>query len=170
MLKHYCLIPAFVILLAFLNFVTGQEPSITELARGSWIAEYEGNVMEVQRIERCLEYQPHCENNWIARGEKIKAPTRSEVAILYLRTERVTAKIGFGSRHASLASVEGKEYESGTVAIGGPGESRFDRVEHFYEIPIVVPEGTRFERVVLFRERYDPRRREGIIIDMPGGA
>jgi hypothetical protein len=43
------------------------------------------------------------------------------------------------------------------------------RATHNYEIPIVVPQGTRFVRVEFVREKYDPRSREKLIIDLPGG-
>lgn len=170
MFKHYCFLPASVILLALMNSVTGQEPTIIELARGNWIVEYEGNVMQVQRIGRFAEYQPHWENSWVPRSDKIEAPAGSEVAVIYLRTERVTAKLGFGSRHVVLTSVGGDEYEGSTAFLGGPYKKISDPAEHYYEVPIIVPEGTRFSWVVVVREWYDPRRREEIIIELPGGA
>ena len=172
MLRHYCFVPASVILLALINSVAEQVPSIIELARGNWIVEYEGNVMQVKRIGRFAEYQPRWRNSWYPRSDKIEAPPGSEVAVVYLRTERVTAKMGFGSRHVVLTSVGGDEYEyeGATEFLGGPYGKLIDPTEHFYEIAIVVPEGTRFSRVVLVREKYEPRRREEIIIELPGGA
>ena len=56
-----------------------------------------------------------------------------------------------------------------TVVIGGPGENRFDPVQHLYDIPVVVPQGTKFNQVILYREKYDPNRRESVVIDIPNG-
>jgi hypothetical protein len=157
------------IILALGNSVGAQEPETRQLARGIWTVEYEGNVMEVQFIERRSEYQAYWGTSMRPRGRKLEAPPGSEVAILHLRTERVTAKKGYGSSLVTFVSLEGRTYETGTGALGGPGENRFDPNEHNYEIPVVVPQGTRFERLEFVREKYDPRYREKLIIDLPGG-
>jgi hypothetical protein len=157
------------IILTLWNCVRAQEPETLQLARGDWKVEYEGNVMEVQFIERRSEYQAYWNVPLRPRGKKVEAPSGSEVAVLHLRTERVTAKHGYYSRVIRFVSLEGKVYETGTVALGGPGENRFDPSEHTYEIPIIVPQGTRIERVEFVREKYDPRGYEKLIIDIPGG-
>ena len=158
-----------VTVLLSLPVASAQEQVMIEVARGNWRVEYEGNVMEVRGIERVIEYQPYFENSTRARGPKMEAPPGSELAVLFLRTERVTAKSGFYSRNVILISVDGKTFEQGTVAIGGPGENRFDRAQHLYEIPIAVPKGTKFSQVVLYRQKYEPSRRESVVIDIPSG-
>ena len=91
-----------------------------------------------------------------------------EMALLHLRTERVTAKQGYGSRLIKLVSVDGRTFEGGTAALG-QSENRFAPSERDYEIPIIVHQGTRFERVEFLREKYDPSRHEKLVIDLPGG-
>ena len=157
------------IILAWLNAVGAQELETSQLARGFWTVEYEGNVIEVQFIERRSEYQAYWGAGMQPRGRKLEAPTGSEVAVLHLRTERVSARKGYGSRLIIFVARDGKTYETGTVSLGGPGENRFDPSEHNYEVPVVVPQGTRFERIEFIRERYDPARREKLIIDLRGG-
>ena len=156
------------IILTLWNSVAAEEPETFQLARGNWTVEYEGNVMEVQFIERRSEYQTYWPSTMRPRGKKLEVLSGSEIALLHLRTERVTARQGYGSRIIKLVSVDGRAYEVGTVALG-QSEDRFAPLERNYEIPIIVPQGTRFERIEFVREKYDPRRYEKLIIDLPGG-
>src|SRR5215510_4626262 len=145
------------------NCLSAQQAETFQLARGNWKVEYEGNVMEVQFIERRSDYQAYWGVSLRPRGPRLTATSGSEVAILHLRTERVTARQGYYSRLIRFVSAEGKISETGTVALGGPAENRFDPREHNYEIPIIVPQGTRFERIELVREKYDPFGHEELI-------
>src|SRR5687768_14471356 len=98
------------IILTLWNCGGAQEPETIKLARGNWKVEYEGNVMEVQFIERRSDYQAYWSVPLRPRGPKLEAPSGSEVAILHLRTERVTAKHGYYSRLIRFVSLQGKVY------------------------------------------------------------
>ena len=79
MSKQHLLSCAATIVLLLLNTVPAQEQEMVELTRGNWSVEYEGNVMEVQGIERCAEYQRYFENSTRPRGPKLVAPRESIV-------------------------------------------------------------------------------------------
>lgn len=78
MSKQHLLSCASAIILLLLNTVA-QEQEMVELTRGNWTVKYEGNVMEVQGIERCAEYQQYFENSTRPRGPKLAAPRESIV-------------------------------------------------------------------------------------------
>ncbi len=154
-----------------------QEWEVVELASGVWTVEYEGNVLDFLRIERCDEYeikepQTLSDASRNLFGRKIKISDFHEMAVLHIRTERSRAKRGLGLWRIALVSLEGKKFESPAISLKGTDENQFDPIEHFYEVPIAVPQGTRFDQIILFRQRddLDPKRREEIIIYLPGGA
>ena len=78
MSKQHPLLCASTIVLLLLSTVA-QEQEMVELTRGNWTVKYEGNVMEVQGIERCAEYQQYFENSTRPRGPKLAAPRESIV-------------------------------------------------------------------------------------------
>jgi len=75
--KQHLLSWASAIILLFFNTIPAQEQETVELTRGNWTVKYEGNVMEVQGIERCVEYQQYFENSTRPRGPKLVAPRES---------------------------------------------------------------------------------------------
>ncbi|HEY7544607.1 MAG TPA: hypothetical protein VID27_06985 [Blastocatellia bacterium] len=161
-----------IILLMSINTFGLQDREVVELARGVWTAEYEGNVIDVLRIERCKEYGSEPGNSSALFGGRVKVSDGWEMAVFHLRTERVSAKRGLGLWRITAVSPEGKKFGWTVFALGSTIENQFDPVEKFYAVEITVPEGTRFEQVILSRERDDlnPKRSEEIIIDLPGGA
>ena len=62
------------IILTLWNCVGAQEPDTFQLARGDWKVEYEGNVMEVQFIERRSEYQAYWNVSPAPSWEKSRSP------------------------------------------------------------------------------------------------
>ena len=87
------------IILILWNSVGAQGRETFQLARGNWIVEYEGNVIELQFIERRSEYQPYWPGNMRPRGKKLEVPSGSEVAPLHLGRS-----VSLPSRGMALAS------------------------------------------------------------------
>lgn len=120
--------------------------------KGTSVQEHQSLKVTITAIKRLRSYQPFWYKSGRPRGGKIVAAPGFEIALVSIRTMRMSAKAGFNISQLSVIDAQSKVYETEQMAnyfLGARSESEADPVEHDYEFPITIPKDTQISAVRL---------------------